>query len=124
MPDDTNPTPAPKKPSRPKNPIDLRSLDEIKKGEDVSEGANDPVWMAELADEGVAATAAGDLAQLCVDARKLGDKLITATQVKESATQEELKAFDLLMAALRVFQKPAKRKFAGDVANQKAYFIG
>ena len=49
---------------------------------------------------------------------------MTATQVKESATQAERGAFKPLMVALRGIQDRAKRKFAGDAANQKAYFIG
>jgi hypothetical protein len=122
MPD---PIPTPEVPTpRTKNAIDLRMLDEIKKGEDVSEGLLDPIIAAALAGEELAPTAQSDLATLCGQARTLGDQLITATQIKETATKAEQAAYKILMPALRLFQKPAKRKFAGDAASQKAYFIG
>ena len=121
---DSTPTPAPKKPHHPAGPLKQRSLDDIKRAEDVAEGALNAVWVAALADEGIAATAPGDLTQLCAAAQTLGGQLVTATQIKESATQTELGAFKPLMAALRGIQDRAKRKFAGDAANQKAYFIG
>ena len=121
---DPTPTPTPKKPHRPAGPINQRLLDDIKRGEDVAVAALDIVWAAALTAEGVATTASADLTQLCTDARTLGGQLVTATQVKESATQTELGAFKALMTALRGIQDRAKRKFAGDAANQKAYFIG
>ena len=124
-PNPTDPTPpTPKKTHPTPNPVDKRSLDDIKRGEDVADGALDAVWTAALTDEGIAATAPGDLSKLCAEARTLGGQLVTATQIKESATQTELGAFKPLMVALRGIQDRAKRKFAGDAANQKAYFIG
>jgi len=129
MPDTTPTTPTetttpPAKTRRPKQPVDQKLIDEVKRGEDVAEGLANATVAPLLADEGVAPTASADLSALCVAARGQVPLVITATQVKESATADELAAYKPLMTALRQIQQRAKRKFSGDAANQKAYLIG
>ncbi|MBI5386571.1 MAG: hypothetical protein HZA90_18020 [Verrucomicrobia bacterium] len=112
------------KAARTRGDIDQTILADIKLAEDVAAAAQDIDHKDKLAEEDLPPTAASELLTLAQAARERVGQVVTAKKAKLSSTQNEEKALNSLMAALRDLQQRAKRKFPKGDPKLAAYGIG
>lgn len=119
-----SPAPAPQPSKRSLSPIDKKIVKEIDLAEQLVAVALLADYAAALADEEIDAAFLAALTQKIADADKLIGQATGGVADKESDTNEEEDARQVLLGCISKVQKRAKRKYGAKDPARKKYFIG